>query len=80
MSLESIEVTARFDLQGQVYPLSLLWKGQVYPVETTGRRWQAPTGLHILVLTANGLAFELCFNASEGRWYMVQSSTDRLLA
>jgi hypothetical protein len=78
--MEAIEVTARFDEYGTIHPQRLRWLGREYPVEAAGRRWQAQDGLHILVLTPTGRAFEICFNATEGRWYMVQTPSDRMLA
>ena len=78
--MDAIEVTARFDSKGAIHPIQLRWHGRKYLVEAAGRRWQAQDGLHILVLTPTGKAFELCFNGAEGRWYMVQTPSERLLA
>jgi len=78
--METIEVTARFDKNGDIHPIQLRWQGRKYLVEAAGRRWQAQDGLHILVLTPSRRAFEICFNAAEGRWYMVQTPSERMLA
>ncbi len=78
--MEAIEVTARFDQNGAVYPIEMRWQGRKYLVEAAGRRWQAQDGLHILVLTPSGRAFEICFIASEGRWYLAQTPSERMLA
>ena len=78
--MDVIEVTARFDQHGAIYPIQLRWRGRKYLVEAAGRRWQAPDGLHILVLTPTGKGFEICFNAAEGRWYMVQAPSSGGLA
>jgi hypothetical protein len=78
--MESIEVVARFDQQGKVYPLSLRWQGRDYLVEATGRRWQAADGLHILLLTPSGRAFEVRYLAADNLWFMVKAPSDRILA
>lgn len=78
--LEPIEVVARFDEHGKVHPLSLRWQGRNYLVEAAGRRWQAADGLHILILTPSGRAFEVRFQSGENLWFMVQAPSDRLLA
>jgi hypothetical protein len=77
--MESIEVTAHFDLTGQPTPLEFTWQGRHYQVESTGRRWQAPDGQHILVMTPGGRMFELVFTP-EGRWLLGQSGPGRMAA
>jgi hypothetical protein len=78
--MEAIDVTARFDETGKVHPISLRWLGREYRVEAVGRRWQAEDGLHVLVICTTGQAFEIRFNPAEGRWYLVQVPSDRMLA
>ena len=73
MSLEPIEVTARFDEHGTITPLQFAWKGGNYRVESTGRRWQDEAGQHILVMLSNGHIYELIFNPGDGRWYIRQA-------
>jgi hypothetical protein len=68
--MHPIEVTARFGLDGQIHPLRFIWKDQVYPIESTGRRWTDEAGLHLLVLTPGGMTFELCFAPPEARWFV----------
>jgi hypothetical protein len=68
--VENIEVTARFSEDGKVTPLSFRWNGSHYPVEGTGRRWNADDGLHILVMAAGGKVFELLFSHSPASWYI----------
>ena len=68
--MEPIEVTAHFEADGQVNPLSFARKGVVHTVESTGRRWSDEQGQHILVMVPGGKVFELVFAAGEGRWYL----------
>lgn len=78
--MEAIDVTARFDEDGKIHPLSIRWQGREYRVEAAGRRWQAQDGLHLLVMTSTGQAFEVLFDGAQGRWYLVQVPSDRMLA
>jgi len=78
--MEAIDVTARFDENGTVHPLSLRRQGREYRIEAAGRRWQAEDGLHMLVITTTGQAFEILFDGAAGRWYLVQVPSDRMLA
>lgn len=78
--MEAIEVTARFDLQGQIHPLSFIRAGQAYPVTSTGRRWEDERGLHILVMAPLEQVVELVFIPAERRWYLGRQSLDRTLA
>jgi hypothetical protein len=77
MSLEAIEVTARFDEHGTITPIHFSWQGGVYRVESTGRRWTDAAGQHILVMVSNGHIYELTFKSGEGRWYIGQSEPRR---
>jgi hypothetical protein len=78
--MDAVEVLARFDAQGKVTPLRFSWQGQEFEIESTGRRWQAEDGLHILVMTPGGRMFELLLLASEFRWYLSRVGQDRMLA
>jgi hypothetical protein len=83
--METIEVTASFDTQGQITPLRFNWKGRGYLVESTGRRWTTADGQHILVMatdgrTPGGRMFELLFVSAEGRWYLEQVGPERTVA
>lgn len=78
--MEPIEVTARFDPQGQITPLRFTRKGHSYLVESTGRRWMGADGQHILVMTSSGDMFELLFAPGEGRWYLEQVGLARTAA
>ena len=72
--MEPIEVTVRYDLHGKTYPQQFVWDGQVFPVTSTGRRWQDVAGLHVLVMTADMKTYELVFDTLELRWYLDHAS------
>jgi hypothetical protein len=78
--MEPIEVTVRFDTQGQITPLRFTRKGGSYLVESTGRRWNGADGQHILVMASSGDMFELVFAPGEGRWYLGQVGLARTAA
>ena len=78
--MESIEVTARIDPQGQITPLRFVWKGRSYLVESTGRRWTGADGQHILVMASSGDMFELLFAPGEGRWFLMEAGLTRTAA
>ncbi len=77
--MEPIEVTARFDDQGIITPLHFTWKGGIYRVESTGRHWQDERGMHILVMVSNGQIYELIFEVGEGRWFIGQENSKRMM-
>lgn len=77
--MESIEVTAHFDEHGSITPIHFTWKGGVYRVESTGRRWLDESGQHILVMVSSGHIYELTFNGAEGRWFIIQAGPKRTL-
>ncbi len=77
--MEAIEVTARFDQEGTITPLHFTWKGGVYRVESTGRRWQDDTGQHILVMVSSGVIYELTFKSGQGRWFIGQHEPKRVV-
>ena len=72
--MEAIEVTAHFDTQGRITPLTFVWRGRSYRVEGTGRRWNAKDGLHILVMVTGNRAFHLIFENDKSTWKLVRSS------
>lgn len=72
--MDTIEVTARFDSQGQVTPISFTWQGIVYTVESIGRRWEAKDGLHILVMDHNNRAYHLVFNEKASTWKLIRGT------
>lgn len=72
--METIEVTALFDIQGNITPLSFIWQGRAYRVESTGRRWEAKDGLHILVMVPGNRAHHLVFNPKDCLWKLVRGT------
>jgi hypothetical protein len=72
--MEAIDVTAEFDSQGRVTPLSFKWRSRSYHVTSTGRRWRAEDGYHVLIMTAGDKVFHLCFVSGEDCWYLILTS------
>lgn len=68
--MDPIEVTVRFDEQGEITPLHFSWKGSVHRVESIGRRWKDAQGQHILVMATDGRIYQLTFISGEGRWFI----------
>jgi hypothetical protein len=75
--MEVIEVTAHFDVQGNITPLHFNWKERVYQVESTGRHWRDAEGWHILVMVAGERMYELIYRNSDGRWFLKQPGPKR---
>lgn len=75
--MEPIEVTARFEPEGKIVPLSFTWQGQTYPVDSTGRHWEDQAGLHTLVMVPGERVYELIFIRAESRWYLRRPGPDR---
>lgn len=67
-NMSIVEVIARFDSDGKVYPQRFVWQGQSYPVDSVGRRWLDGTDEHILVMDTTGRVFELIFARLESLW------------
>ena len=65
---EVIDVTARWNIQGEITPLSFTWQGRDYQVVSIGRRWRDETGQHILCMAPGDQIFELVFQAAHARW------------
>jgi hypothetical protein len=76
--MQPVEVTVRFDREGMVTPLHFTWKDSQYLVESTGRRWEASDGKHMLVMVPGGRIFELVFTPSQGRWFLRTAKPDRM--
>lgn len=71
--MQTIEVKARFSADGNIQPLTINWRGQEYPIASTGRQWQTEDGLHFLVMIPTGRAFEIRFSPAELRWYLIKT-------
>lgn len=76
--MEEIEVMTLFDSQGSVTPLSFVWQGHSYVVDSTGRRWRDEKGQHILVMIPGRRVFELLFVPYECRWYLTRIGAGRM--
>ena len=70
--MEAINVTARLDPQGVIYPLQFTWGAVSYLVTGIGRRWQDETGQHILVMVPGDRVYELVYIPVEGGWFLRQ--------
>ncbi|HLA99353.1 MAG TPA: CinA family protein [Anaerolineales bacterium] len=64
----AVEIIARFDAPGIVYPQSFTWQGQPYSLDSIGRRWLEGADEHILVMDATGRVFELIFSRLQSAW------------
>lgn len=73
--MEPIEVSVHFDLQGEMTPLNFTWSGTLYPIDSTGRRWDNAEGRHILVMIPIERVIELLFIPTTGRWYLKRLET-----
>lgn len=72
--MEKVEVTAYFDIQGNITPLNFVWNGSTFRVEDTGRRWEAKGGRHMLVMIAGERVFHLMFDLNACTWNLVHSN------
>jgi hypothetical protein len=68
MTLEPVEVIARWDPKGRFDPSQIVWKGRTYLVESTGRGWEDMDGLHVLCMLPGGQVVELVFQLNPARW------------
>jgi hypothetical protein len=78
--MEPIEAIVRFMEDGEVIPLEFIWRGHSYIVESTGRRWSDPAGLHILAMVPGGKVYELLLDAKTSRWYLSPVGIERTAA
>ena len=66
--METIEVVARFDQEGNLTPVSFSWQARQYRVESIGRRWEDEAGQHFMVMVPGEQVYELIFITGEMRW------------
>ena len=78
--MDAIEVTARFDLQGDIHPISFTCQGKTYQITSTGRHWQDEQGKHILVMIPGERVVELVFDPTRGLWFLNPTGPERGLA
>lgn len=72
--MDTIEVTAHFDPEGRITPITFIWEGRSYSIEGTGRQWEAKDGFHILVMIPGNRVFHLIFNRGTGIWKLLRNS------
>jgi hypothetical protein len=65
---EVIEVEARFEPSGEIWPLAFIWQGRRYPVIDRGRTWEQEDEFHALVLSEQDQVFELAYLRRTGAW------------
>jgi hypothetical protein len=71
--MDSIEVTARFDPQGKIIPLSFMWQGRVFKITSIGRNWQAADEYHILVMDQRNQTYHLIYKSGSTQWYLFRN-------
>ncbi len=69
--MDPIEVTVRFDPQGNIIPLSFIWQRRTYRIDSIGRQWEAKDGQHVLVMTLGNRVHHL-LHTDKGVWYRVR--------
>ena len=69
--MEAIHVTANFNSEGEVTPLSFAWRGGLYRVDNTGRQWEDELGRHLLVMTEKDVVHHLLFVPQGSVWYLL---------
>lgn len=69
-NMENVTVTARFETDGRITPLSFVYQGETYPIDSLGRRWKDEAGQHILVMVPGERIFDLVYVPGEARWYL----------
>jgi hypothetical protein len=75
--MDFIDVTAQFDSEGEITPLSFTWLGRDYLVESTGRTWEDKAGRHILIIVPGARIFELVLDPANCRWHLEQHKPER---
>ena len=66
-----ISVTAQFDIEGDVFPISFTKEGVQYSIDDIGRKWQDENGNHFLVMVPSERVYELLYVPKEMCWYQV---------
>jgi hypothetical protein len=70
--VDPIAVTARFEAQGKIVPLSFIWQSRTFRIDSLGRQWQGKDGFHIMAMTPGNRAHHLLFMPEKGIWYLVR--------
>ena len=53
-------------------PQSFEWQGIEYEVEEIEKAWLEPGERHFRVRTGAGKFFQLCYNETEGEWWLTE--------
>ncbi len=80
MSLEPVEVAARWESAIGFVPAKMVWHKKTYVFESTGRHWEDAEGWHILCMAAGGQVYELVFRLQPARWSVVKPTATHLAA
>jgi hypothetical protein len=70
--MEEIEVTARFSPQGKIIPVSFVWQGRTYKIDSIGRNWRTENGYHALVMDFQNQVHHLLFKAEITSWFLIR--------
>jgi len=69
---QPVSVEARFEADGTITPLAVLWEGQYWPIESVGRRWEEGDPPHrrrcFLVMLPTRCTLELKLDTATLRW------------
>ena len=68
--MKSVEVTARFNKTGDVYPINFSLQNRTYKIVSIGKTWVKENNLHFLVMTPSEQIHELIFSPKEILWYI----------
>jgi PncC family amidohydrolase len=77
VSPEPVQVSVRYTSTGLPIPTQFTWQGQVYAVDSVGRRWEEAGAQNILVMTPGGRVVTLIFT---GMQWFIRPSPNRPLA
>jgi hypothetical protein len=68
MTIEPVQVMARWE--GEAFsPRHFIWRGHLFPIESTGRHWEDDQGFHILCMVPGDVVFELLFRLNPASWW-----------
>lgn len=70
--MEPIEVTARFNPSGKIFPLYFQVGDVRLDVHSLGRQWRTEEGTHVLVLDSRSRAYHLFFRREDTTWFRIR--------
>lgn len=71
--LELTEVEAKLDANGQCRPLAFVYHRRRVDIGSYGRRWVREGFEHFLVMDHNRKVYELAYDGSEKRWFLIRT-------